>query len=121
MCVPASGCSNTSTIAVVRLSQVGHALSSTNTAMSPVANEYRGRARLETLVSSGSVAEIAARHRFVPYESMASAKASGWLTVTATITLRDGTRLRLNEQMSSEYLTKDNSEVFKHYLARAGR
>ena len=67
------------------------------------------------------MAEIAARHRFVPYESMASAKASGWFTVTATITLHDGTRLRLNEQMSSEYLTKDNNEVFKHYLARAGR
>jgi hypothetical protein len=36
-------------------------------------------------------------HRFVPFESIASAKVSGWFTIKATIKLRDGTTLRLKE------------------------
>ena len=77
-----------------------------------------GLSRLDRLQSSGSTAEIIARHRFVPYASMQRAKVSDWITVKATITLADDTLLRLKEQTSSEYLAPKNDEVFKHYLNR---
>ena len=76
---------------------------------------------LSALTQSGSVAEIAARHRFVPYDSIASAEVSGWFTVKAIVTLNDGTTLRLKEQLSSERMKEDSNEVFKNHLARAGR
>ena len=92
-------------------------------AETPRETQHGGKARLDTLVGSGSVAEVAARHRFVPYASMASAKVSGWMTggmtVKAKITLRDGTKLRLKEKMSSEYLTHGNDETFKFYLRQS--
>ena len=59
-------------------------------------------------------------HRFVPFESIASAKVSGWFTIKATIKLRDGTTLRLKEPMSSQRLKEDSNEVFKAHLARCG-
>jgi hypothetical protein len=66
------------------------------------------------------VAQIVARHRFVSYASMASAKVSGWLTVKAKITLNDGTALRLKEKLSSDYYFSDNSnDVLKNYLGRS--
>lgn len=83
------------------------------------AGEQGGWAGLETLVQFGSVAQIAAHHKFVPYASMASAKVSGWLTVKATITLETGTKLTLSERFSSARLTENSNEVFKNYLTRA--
>lgn len=81
-----------------------------------------GWTRLDTLQRSGSTAEIIARHRFVPYASMASWKDSGWrtggMTVNAEITLADGTKLGLKEKMSSEYLMHGNDETLKSYLRR---
>jgi hypothetical protein len=78
-----------------------------------------GSAHLDRLVRSGSVAQIVARHRFVPYASMASAKVSGWLTVKAKIKLHDGTTLRLKEKLSSDYYSSNNSDdVLKYYLRR---
>jgi Zn-dependent protease with chaperone function len=78
-----------------------------------------GSARLDILVRSGSVAQIVARQRFVPYASMASAKVSGWLTVKAKIALHDGTALRLKEKWSSDYYFSNNSDdVLKYYLRR---
>ena len=70
--------------------------------------------------AADSVAAMVARHRFVPFESIASAKVSGWFTIKATIKLRDGTTLRLKEPMSSQRLKEDSNEVFKAQLARCG-
>ena len=76
---------------------------------------------LSALTQSGSVAQIAARHRFVPYDSIASAEVFGWFTVKATINLNDGTTLRLKEQLSSERMKEDSNEVLKNHLIRGGR
>ena len=77
-------------------------------------------ASLDDLINYGSVAEIAARHRFVPYAAMATAKVSGRFTHTARITLNDGTTLVLNEQFSSNRLRENSGDVFKDYLGRVG-
>ena len=90
-------------------------------AENPGATEVGGWANLETLVQFGSVAELAARHLFVPYKSMASAKTSGWFTAKAIITLNDGTKLTLKERMASDRLNDKSSDVFKDYLDRAAR
>jgi hypothetical protein len=72
------------------------------------------------LVRGSSVAALVARHRFIPFESVASAKVRDWLTVTATIELRDGTTLRLKEPMSAYRWKEDSSEVFKNQLNACG-
>ncbi|MGD9618571.1 MAG: M48 family metallopeptidase [Mycolicibacterium sp.] len=82
----------------------------------PHDNRQGGAGRLDTLAKSGSVAAIAARHRFVPYESMASGKVSGRRNMRATITLRDGTTLRLNKHKSSACLTEGSDKVFANYV-----
>jgi hypothetical protein len=76
--------------------------------------------RLDALVRGSSVAALVARHRFIPFESVASAKVRDWLTVTATIELRDGTTLRLKEPMSAYRWKEDSSEVFKNQLNACG-
>lgn len=87
----------------------------------PDKNEQGGSGRLDTLAKSGSVAAIAARHRFVPYRSITSAKVSGRLNVRATITLRDGTTLRLKEGMFSAYLTEGSDKRFTNYVRHAAQ
>jgi hypothetical protein len=75
-----------------------------------------GKARLENLQESGSMAVLIARNRFVPYASMKRAKVSGRITVKAMITLADDTVLHLKEKMASEYLVPKNDETFKACL-----
>ncbi len=82
--------------------------------------ELSGFSRLDALVRGSSVAAVIARHRFVPFESVASAKVRDWLGVTATIELRDGTTLRLKEPLSAERWKDDSSEVFKNHLNGCG-
>ncbi|WP_319452806.1 MULTISPECIES: M48 family metallopeptidase [unclassified Mycobacterium] len=78
-------------------------------------------ASLDDLVNHGSVAELAARHRFVPYAAMAAAKVSGPLRLTARVTLNDGVTLVLKEQFSSNRLRENSGDVFKDYLGRVGK
>ncbi len=82
----------------------------------PSETAERGVTRLDLLQRSSSTAGIIARHRFVPYASMDSAKVSGTVIVKATIVFDDGTTLRLKERTSSEYLAPKNEEVFKYQL-----
>jgi Zn-dependent protease with chaperone function len=79
-----------------------------------------GATRLDELVRGSSVAAMVARHRFVPFDSIASAKVRNWMTVTATIKLRDGTSIRLKEPMSASRLKDDSNEVFKTRLEGCG-
>jgi hypothetical protein len=79
-------------------------------------------ASLDDLINHGSVAELAARHRFVPYAAMATAKVSGRFTHKARITLNDGATLALDEQFfSSNRLRENSGDVFKDYLGRVGK
>lgn len=84
----------------------------------PHEDERGGWGRLNTLFRSGSAAAIAARHRFVPYELIASAKVSDRLKVRAAITLRDGTRLRLKARLFSDCLTEGSDKMFTSYVGR---
>ena len=77
-----------------------------------------GWASIDDLIGYGSMAELTARHRFVPYTSMASAKVSGRFTAKAKITLNDGSTLLLKEQLSSHRLRDNSADVFKDYLSR---
>ena len=82
--------------------------------------ELPGFSRLDALARGSSVAAMVARHRFVPFESVASAKVRDWFGVTATIELRDGTTLRLKEPMAAQRWTEDSGEVFKNHLNGCG-
>jgi hypothetical protein len=86
----------------------------------PNTPELSGFSRLDALIRGSSVAAMVARHRYVPFDSVTSAKVRDWLTVTATIALRDGTRLRLKEPMSAYRWKEDSSEVFKKHLNACG-
>ena len=82
--------------------------------------DLNGFSRLDALVRGSSVAAMVARHRFVPFESIASAKVRDWFGIKATIRLRDGAGLHLKEPFSSRRLTEDSNEVFKTQLDRCG-
>ena len=56
--------------------------------------DLNGFSRLDALVRGSSVAAMVARHRFMPFESIASAKVRDWFAIKATIELRDGAGLR---------------------------
>lgn len=70
-----------------------------------------GKDRIAALLGSASVVELAARHRFVPYEEVVSAAVLKRVPVKVAFTLRDGTTLELKELWSGERLTKDSDEV----------
>jgi hypothetical protein len=82
--------------------------------------DLTGFSRLDALVRGSSVAAMVAQHRFVPFESIASAKVRDWFGIKATMRLRDDTRIHLKEPFSSHRLTEDSNEVFKTHLDRCG-
>lgn len=77
-----------------------------------------GKDRLHALVRSGPVVELARRHRFIPYETVATAELPSGVTVRATLTLHDGTRITLKEPLSADRLTKDSDDAFRAFLGR---
>jgi Zn-dependent protease with chaperone function len=76
-----------------------------------------GKARLVQLVQSAPVAELAARHRFVPYEQVAEARIRKVTPARVDLTLHDGTTLALHETWSGERLTKDSDEALVAHVA----
>ncbi|MDX1885774.1 hypothetical protein [Mycolicibacterium sp. 120270] len=79
-----------------------------------------GFSRLDELVRSSSVAAMVARHRFVPFDAIASAKVRDGFGITVKVALRDGTELRLKEPRSAYRWQEDSGEVFKKRLERCG-
>ncbi|MBL0888216.1 M48 family metallopeptidase [Myceligenerans indicum] len=77
-----------------------------------------GKHRLVALAQSGTVAELARRHTFIPYENVAAAELSGGITVRATLTLHDGGQVTLKEPMSADRLSKESADVFRALLGR---
>ncbi|QCB92452.1 M48 family metallopeptidase [Cellulomonas shaoxiangyii] len=70
-----------------------------------------GRDRIAALLASASVVELAAQHRFVPFEDVASAAVLKRVPVKVAFTLHDGTTLELKELWSGERLTKNSDEL----------
>jgi Zn-dependent protease with chaperone function len=86
----------------------------------PNDSALNGFSRLDALDRGSSVAAMVARHRFIPFESIASAKVRDWFAIRATIKLRDGTTVRLREPLSSDRLKEDSNEVLKNCLDGCG-
>lgn len=83
-----------------------------------VDRKTEGKHRLVALARSGPVVELAKRHRFIAYESIAAADVPNGITVKATLTLRDGRTVALKEPMSADRLTKDSDDAFRALVGR---
>jgi Zn-dependent protease with chaperone function len=81
-------------------------------------NRDGGKNRLIQLVRSGSVAELAARNTFVPFEEIADAKVVKVVPIRVELTLRDGRRLRIFETWSGDKLSKDSDDVLHEAVKR---
>jgi hypothetical protein len=80
----------------------------------------RGGDRLRRLAGSGPVADLAARHRFLPYEEIASAKLGKRVPIRVELRLHDGSAIALRGTWSGDRLTKDSDalmyEAVRPYL-----
>jgi hypothetical protein len=79
-----------------------------------------GKRRLQELVRSAPVEELAARHAFLPYEEIASATVTKQVPARVTLALHDGRRLELHETWGSELITKNSRDVLLRVLAQVG-
>jgi hypothetical protein len=75
-----------------------------------------GKHRLVALAQSGPAVELARHHRFIPYETITAADLPGGITVRATLTLHDGTRITFKEPMSADRLTNDSGDAFRAFV-----
>ncbi|ROT27966.1 M48 family metallopeptidase [Micromonospora sp. HM5-17] len=71
----------------------------------------KGAKRLEELVTSAPLAELADRHRFLPFEEFAETTVQKRVPLKAEIALHDGSRLTLHEQWASELLEKRSRDA----------
>ena len=74
----------------------------------PKKDEY-GKARMISLLQSGSVVQLASYHRFVAYEQIAVAHITKRTPLQAELTLHDGTTVSLKETWTGETLDKESS------------
>jgi Zn-dependent protease with chaperone function len=75
-----------------------------------------GRRRLEQRLAVSTVAELAARHWFLPYEEVASASVARQVPLRAELVLHDGRRIEVQETWSGEQLGKDSRDVLVKVL-----
>jgi Zn-dependent protease with chaperone function len=75
-----------------------------------------GKERLQRLLAAAPLAELAARHRFLPYEEVASASVAKRVPLRAELVLHDGRRVDLQETWSGEQLTKESRDVLLKVL-----
>lgn len=76
----------------------------------------KGRSRLEELVGSAPVVELARRHPFLPFEEVASVAIDKRVPTRARLTLHNGTTLALQEEWSSELLEKQSRNTLLEVL-----
>jgi hypothetical protein len=75
-----------------------------------------GQERLERIVSSGSPADLARHHRFLPYEEITAAEVRKLIPLQAELTVHGGARLVLRERWSSATLGRSSREAFTKVL-----
>jgi Zn-dependent protease with chaperone function len=75
-----------------------------------------GRQRLQQLLARSPVTELAARHRFLPFEEVASAGVAKRVPLRAELVLHDGRRIAVQETWSGEQLTKESRDVLLRVL-----
>ena len=71
-----------------------------------------GKARIEDLLSSGSVVELAERHRFPASQDVRSTTIHKRTPVKLDLTLHSGQAASYKESWTSEVLTRDSGEAF---------
>lgn len=76
----------------------------------PAPRRGSGRKRLAALVEGASVAELATRYRYLPFEEVATAKVRGKVPLRATLVLKRGGTVRLKARYGADKLA-DNSEA----------
>jgi len=76
----------------------------------------KGKQRLQGLIQSAPVAELARQHWFLPYEEIASAAITRQVPARATLTLHGGQTIELQERWESELLAKDSRDVLLKVL-----
>ncbi|HYN93765.1 MAG TPA: M48 family metallopeptidase [Pilimelia sp.] len=79
-----------------------------------------GKDRLRGLVQSAPPAELARRHRFLPYEEVASASIDKRVPTRAELVLHGGRRVSLHEGWSSEEIAKGSRDVLLEVLEALG-
>ncbi|MDQ7906827.1 M48 family metallopeptidase [Phytohabitans sp. ZYX-F-186] len=76
----------------------------------------KGKVRLEELVGSAPADEIAKRHRFLPYEEIASVAITKNVPLRADLTLHSGQMISVHEAWSSELIAKNSRDVLADVL-----
>jgi Zn-dependent protease with chaperone function len=76
----------------------------------------RAKDRLHQLVESAPAAELAEQHLFLPYENVASAKVTKRLPVLASLTLKNGHEVAIQEKWASQLMTKNSRDVLLERL-----
>ncbi|MDG4804831.1 M48 family metallopeptidase [Micromonospora sp. WMMD980] len=71
----------------------------------------QGEKRLTALVGSVPVADLAARHPYLPYEEITSVEVRREVPLKATLTLFDGRTVQMQELMASEFLEKRSRDT----------
>ncbi|WP_232234532.1 M48 family metallopeptidase [Actinoplanes sp. N902-109] len=71
----------------------------------------KGAKRLETLLGSAPVEQLAARHRFVPYEELTGASITKRTPIRADLRLHNGTAVSLEERWAGEQLGKSRDTL----------
>lgn len=72
----------------------------------------KGKQRLQAVVSAGPAAELAAQHRFLPYEDVVAARLVKETPVRAEFVLHNGQTVDIREGWISEMISGDCREVF---------
>lgn len=76
----------------------------------------QGKRRLRELVSSEPLAELAAKHRFLPFEEIVAVQISRRVPTRAELVLHGGHTVALQETWSSELLEKHSRDVLLQVL-----
>jgi hypothetical protein len=79
-----------------------------------------GKSRLQSILQSMPIEELAARYQFLPYEEIASVTLTKRVPARATLALHDGRRVELHETWGSELITKNSRDVLLTVFERIG-
>ncbi|MEU4554962.1 M48 family metallopeptidase [Micromonospora violae] len=80
----------------------------------------QGEKRLGELVTSVPIAELAARHTFLPYEEIVSVDVTREIPLKAELTMHDGRVLAIQELYSSELLEKQSRKTLLRVFGQIG-
>ncbi|GAA4679258.1 M48 family metallopeptidase [Phytohabitans rumicis] len=79
----------------------------------------KGKQRLHELVGSAPVEQIAAQHRFLPYEEITAVTFTKRVPLRADIGLHGGQTIALHETWGSELIAKDSRDLLESVLKQA--